>query len=135
MTLRGRRGTKRATGGDPLLPPARTRSLGGYYVKEEECGAGGTAAFYGHFPLLHDSLYARHISLSLCCAALPLLIKVGKAHRGPIQGSDLYSVDALLQGLLIDRDREEWRSTEIGLKACLFAKLQPGRARKRINTT
>ena len=76
-------------------------------MKEEECVVGGTAAFYGHFPLLHDSLPSLlDISLSLCCAALPLLIKVGKEHRGSMQGSDLYSVDALLQGLLIDRG--EW---------------------------
>ena len=59
------------------------------------------------------------ISLSLCCAALPLLIKVGKAHRGPMhrqadRGDDLYSVDALLQGLLIDRG--EWRSTHNMMK-------------------
>ena len=78
----------------------------------------GQPLFTATFPLLHDSLHARHLSLPLlrCSSSL---IKVGKAHRGSIQrqgdrGDYLYSVDALLQGLLIDGG--EWRSTHNMMK-------------------
>ena len=80
----------------------------------------GQPLFTATFPFF---MIRSMLDISLCCAALPLLIKVGKAHRGPVpcmhrqadRGDDLYSVDAVLQGLLIDRG--EWRSTIIAFYA------------------